>query len=54
MSDIYNSGTLHDLSDLGTAPAHYWRMGDDDTYPTIQDNEGSAHFVMYNMTSASS
>ena len=53
VSDIYNSGTLHDLSDLGTAPAHYWRMGDDDTYPTIQDNVGSAHFVMYNMTAAS-
>jgi hypothetical protein len=53
VSDIYNSGTLHDLSDLTTAPAHYWRMGDDDTYPTIQDNVGSAHFVMYNMTSAS-
>ena len=53
VSDIYNSGTLHDLSDLSSAPAHYWRMGDDDTYPTIQDNVGSAHFVMYNMTAAS-
>ena len=53
VSDIYNSGTLHDLSDLSTAPAHYWRMGDDDTYPTIQDNVGTAHFVMYNMTAAS-
>ena len=52
VSDIYNSGTLHDLSDLSSAPAHYWRMGDDDTYPTIQDNVGSAHFVMYNMTAA--
>lgn len=53
VSDIYNSGTLHDLSDLSSVPAHYWRMGDDDTYPTIQDNVGSAHFVMYNMTAAS-
>lgn len=53
VSDIYNSGTLHDLSDLSTAPAHYWRMGDDDTYPNIQDNVGTAHFVMYNMTAAS-
>ena len=52
ISSIYNSGTPHDLSLLGTAPNHWWRMGDGDTYPTIQDNVGSAHFVMYNMTAA--
>jgi hypothetical protein len=49
---IYNSGTPHDLSALGTAPDHWWRMGDGDTYPNIQDNIGSATFVMYNMTAA--
>ena len=49
---IYNSGTPHDLSALGTAPDHWWRMGDGDTYPTIQDNIGTAHFIMYNMTAA--
>lgn len=49
---IYNSGTPHDLSALGTAPDHWWRMGDGDTYSTIQDNVGNAHFVMYNMTAA--
>ena len=49
---IYNSGTPHDLSALDTAPDHWWRMGDGDTYPNIQDNIGTAHFVMYNMTAA--
>ncbi len=52
ISDIYNSGTPFDLSTLGTGPDHWWRMGDGDTYPTIQDNVGTAHFTMYNMTVA--
>jgi hypothetical protein len=52
VASIYNSGTPHDLSALGTAPDHWWRMGDGDTYPNIQDNIGTAHFVMYNMTAA--
>ena len=51
-SDIYNSGATHDLTALTEGPLHYWRMGDGDIYPTIQDNVGTAHFVMYNMTSA--
>lgn len=52
ISSIYNSGTTHDLEQLTTAPDHWWRMGDGDTYPTIQDNIGTAHFVMYNMTAS--
>ena len=52
VSDIYNSGTPRDLSSLTSSPDHWWRMGDGDTYPTIQDNVGTAHFVMYNMTAA--
>lgn len=52
ISSIYNGGNTHDLSLLSTAPDHWWRMGDGDTYPTIQDNVGTAHFVMYNMTAA--
>lgn len=51
-SSIYNSGSTHDLEDLGTPPDHWWRMGDGDTYPNIQDNVGNAAFVMYNMTAA--
>ena len=52
VADIYNSGSTHDLTALASSPAHYWRMGDGDTYLTIQDNVGTAHFVMYNMTAA--
>ncbi len=53
-SSIYNSGTPFDLSTLGTQPKHWWRMGDGDTYPYLQDNgtEASCIFQMYNMTSA--
>ena len=52
---IYNSGTPFDLSTLGTAPDHWWRMGDGDTFPYIQDNgtEANCTFVMYNLTVAS-
>jgi len=52
LTDIYYGGTTHDASLLTTPPAHYWRMGDGDTYPTIQDNIGSLDFTMNNMTSA--
>lgn len=52
VADIYNSGVPFDLDTLTTSPDHWWRMGDGDTYPTIQDNVGTAHFVMYNMTAS--
>ena len=49
---IYNSGTAHDLSLLGSAPDHYYRMGDGDTFPTLQDSSGSLDLTMFNMTAA--
>ena len=49
---IYNSGATHDLALLGSAPDHWWRMGDGDTYPTIEDAVGSVDFTMTNMTVA--
>ncbi len=54
ISTIYNSGTPFDLSTLAAQPKHWWRMGDGDTYPNLQDSGTSANctFVMYNMTSA--
>lgn len=52
ISSIYSSGLTHDLAQLAAPPQHWWRMGDGDTYPNIQDNIGNAHFVMYNMTVA--
>jgi len=54
ISNIYNSGSTHDLAQLATSPKHWWRMGDGDTYPYLQDN-GTANncvFQMYNMTAA--
>jgi len=54
ISDIYNSGYPFDVSTLTTEPKHWWRMGDEDTYPYLQDNGSEANciFQMYNMTSA--
>lgn len=54
VSSIYNSGTPFDLSTLGTQPKHWWRMGDGDTYPFLQDSgtEANCVFQMYNMTVA--
>tara|TARA_R110002020_G_scaffold334555_4_gene549823 strand:+ start:221 stop:1543 length:1323 start_codon:yes stop_codon:yes gene_type:complete len=54
VSSIYNSGTPFDLSTLGTPPEHWWRMGDGDTYPNLQDggDTGGCTFVMNSMTSA--
>ena len=54
VSDIYNSGSPFDFSTLTTEPKHWWRMGDGDTYPNLQDSgtEANCTFVMYNMTSA--
>ena len=52
--DIYNSGIPFDLSKLSVQPKHWWRMGDGDTYPNLQDSgtEANCTFVMYNMTAA--
>ena len=53
-SDIYNSGVPFDLSTLSAKPKHWWRMGDGDTYPYLQDNgtEANCVFQMFNMTAA--
>ena len=54
VSSIYNSGTPFDLLTLASPPKHWWRMGDGDTYPFLQDSGAEANciFVMYNMTAA--
>ncbi len=49
---IYNGGAAHDLTLLGSSPVHYWRMGDGDTFPTIQDVVGSIDMALVNMTVA--
>jgi hypothetical protein len=54
ISNIYNSGAPFDLSTLTIEPNHWWRMGDGDTYPYLQDSgtEANCIFQMNNMTSA--
>lgn len=54
ISSIYNSKTPFDLSTLSTPPKHWWRMGDGDTFPNLQDSgtEANCVFIMNNMTSA--
>jgi len=37
ITDIYNGGTPNDLNLLATPPLHWYRNGDNDTYPTIAD-----------------
>ena len=52
IADIYNGGTPFDLSTLGSSPSNWWRMGDGDTFPTLQDSVGSLNLTMQNMTVA--
>jgi hypothetical protein len=54
VSSIYNSGTPFDLSTLTAQPRHWWRMGDGDTFPNLQDSGTAANcvFVMNNMTAS--
>lgn len=52
VSDVYNGGTTHDLALLANPPVNYWRMGDGDTFPDLQDSIGTLDFEMFNMTSA--
>lgn len=54
LAAIRNNGVAHDLSQLTAPPRHWWRMGDGDTYPTLQDSGTAANtpLIMYNMTAA--
>ena len=56
ISDIYNGGVPFDLSTLATAPDHWWRMGDNDTWSgsqwTLSDNIGSYDLSSANMEEA--
>lgn len=49
---IYNSGSTQDLNALGTAPDNWFKMGDGDTYPYIDDVNTSDRFYMYFMTAS--
>lgn len=49
VSEIYNSGVPNDLNTLSVRPDLWYRMGDNDTYPTITDNVGTSDATMINM-----
>lgn len=47
---IYNGGSTHNLSLLTNAPDNWWRMGDGDTFPIIEDQISTIDFKMASMT----
>ena len=51
-STIYNSGSPFDLNTLTSTPDNWWRMGDGDTFPTLDDTNGTLDATMVNMTVA--
>jgi hypothetical protein len=55
VSEVYAEGIIQDLSALPLTSAslvHWWRMGDGDTFPTLQDSVGALDMTMYNMTAS--
>ena len=52
ISEIYNNGSPFDLNSLTNVPNHWWRMGDEDTFPTLSDSIGNTDLTMNNMTVA--
>ena len=52
VSSLYNSGTPTDLTTFSPSAAHVYRMGDGDTFPTIEDRVGNADQTMTNMASS--
>jgi hypothetical protein len=56
IADIYNGGVPFDLSTLASAPSHWWRMGDGDSFGggvwTLNDNIGSYNLDSVNMEEA--
>ena len=52
VSNLYNSGVPTDLTTFSPSAAHVYRMGDGDTFPTIEDRVGNADQTMTNMASS--
>jgi hypothetical protein len=53
VTELYNLGVPNDLQSVSFATdlISWWRNGDNDTFPTILDQEGANHGTMINMTS---
>mgnify|MGYP001158770117 CR=1 FL=1 len=45
---LYNSGTPDDPNNVGSGPAHYWRMGEAASGSTIPDQVGSSDSTLTN------
>ena len=52
VSNLYNSGVPTDLTTFSPSASHVYRMGDGDTFPTIEDKVGNADQTMTNMASS--
>ena len=49
VASLYNGGTPSNLAIFTPGPAHWYRMGDGDTSPTLIDGIGGANLTMTNM-----
>ncbi|QCW23022.1 putative carbohydrate-binding module [Synechococcus phage S-B05] len=49
---LYNGGTPSNLANFIPGPAHWYRMGDGDSAPTLADSIGNADLSMTNMSDA--
>ena len=49
---LYNGGTPSNLANFIPGPAHWYRMGDGDSAPTLADSIGNADLTMNNMGEA--
>ena len=47
---LYNGGTPSNLAIFTPGPAHWYRMGDGDSAPTLSDSIGNADLTMNNMS----
>jgi len=54
VSELYNSGSPQDLTEHSATAylAHWYRLGDNDTFPTVLDHVGSVNGTMQITTSA--
>ena len=46
---LYNGGSPSNLANFIPGPAHWYRMGDGDSAPTLSDSIGNADLSMNNM-----
>ena len=50
VASLYNGGSPSNLANFTPGPAHWYRMGDGDSAPTLSDSIGNADLTMTNMS----